>query len=536
MSGDLKNPSRSIPSGTLGAVGFTYIAYAVMAVLMAGSLDRSTLKIDLSVMQDVAYIPSLVTIGILATSLFCTLGSIIGAAKILQAIAKDQLVKSLNRFSYGRVSDDGPTPAILLTWLIMQVLVAAVKDIDEMASYATMFSLLTFGVMNLACFLLRITGAVNFRPSFHYFTWQTASAGMIMCFVCMFYVDQLSASLSTLIMAAIFVLIHYKAPPKSWGDVMQSLIYHQVRKYLLRLDSRKDHVKFWRPQILILIDSPQENYLLIKFMNDLKKGGLYVLGHVLKGDFTHKIKEYKRQMPGWLRFVDIGRIKAFVELTIAKNERIGAQNLMLGGGLGGMKPNIVVMGFFDVSKQKASYDSEDDEGVETTSRARHRHQFTSSSSSSSTSCSGFDGDDNGNGARISTSTWARSAQPQAAPLTSPPHLNPQYRLRNPFTKRKISGIMEADTAAVLQKVSRDPLCSDLPRPSDVEKGISVENYVGIIEDALNLNKAVAISRNFEILDQKPSSTYSTCTSDGGNSRRSSAVRRWTTLVREEYRR
>lgn len=120
---------------------------------------------------------------------------------------------------------------------------------------------------------------------------------MISCFILMFYVDQLSAAISCLIMFTIFVFIHYSCGPKPWGDVMQSLIYHQVRKYLLRLDSRKDHVKFWRPQICMLIDSPQNNVILIKFMNDMKKGGLFVLGHILKGEFSQCLDDYKRQVP-----------------------------------------------------------------------------------------------------------------------------------------------------------------------------------------------------------------------------------------------
>jgi solute carrier family 12 (potassium/chloride transporters), member 9 len=84
----------------------------------------------------------------------------------------------------------------------------------------------------------------------------------------------------------------------------------------------------------------------------LKKGGLYILGHTIKGDFSSALPELNRQQTSWLRYVDAAKVKAFTNITIAESERLGARSLVLGSGLGGMRPNIIIMGAYNIKSYR----------------------------------------------------------------------------------------------------------------------------------------------------------------------------------------
>ncbi len=272
---------------------------------------------------------------------------VIGSAKLLQALARDHLLPGFSIFGQGTKANDEPTYAILITHMVAQLTMLC--NINQIASFVTMTYLMTFLVTNLACFLLKISSAPNFRPSFHYFNWWTAAFGTLISGASMFFVDGLYATGCVGILIVIFLIIHYTSPPKSWGDVSQSLIYHQVRKYLLRL--RQEHVKFWRPQILLFVNDPRHQYELIQFCNSLKKGALFVLGHVIvTPDFANAVPEARRQQAAWTKYIDFSKVKAFVNIAISPAVEWGARNIVLGAGLGGMRPNIVMMGFYNLNE------------------------------------------------------------------------------------------------------------------------------------------------------------------------------------------
>ncbi|XP_051943632.1 solute carrier family 12 member 9-like isoform X1 [Hippocampus zosterae] len=347
MSGDLKNPSFSIPRGTLAAVFTTFVTYNMLSLLAASSCERAILQRDYSFLGAINVWPPLVTVGIYSSAMSAAMSNLIGASRVLYALSKDDLFGGVLALARKTSRSGNPWASVLASWLLVQVVLFAGK-LNTIAGIVTIFFLLVYATVNLACLALEWASAPNFRPSFRCFTWHTCSLGILGCLVMMFLINAIYAFASIAFMLLLLMLIHYLGPISNWGYISQALIFHQVRKYLLMLDVRKDHVKFWRPQVLLMVANPRSCVGLITFTNDLKKSGLYVLGHVKLGLLDERPSDPLQSCyDSWLSLVDHLNVKAFVNLTLADSVRHGVQHLLFITGFGGMRPNTLVLGFYD---------------------------------------------------------------------------------------------------------------------------------------------------------------------------------------------
>jgi len=347
MSGDLADPAASIPYGTLTACLTAVVVYVVAAVLMALTVKNTTLACDFDIMTHVAVWQPAVWFGLLVSMFSNILSSIIGSSRILQAIGKDDIIPCLNPFSKGSGAADEPRRAVLFSWGLV-VAMAFIDSLNTLASITTFFFLVSYAITNLACFLLRASGAPNFRPTFKAFTATTAGFGAMLSTMLMFCIHIPFSLFAWLVFICIFTYILLTASPKDWGDVSQSILFTQVRKYMLQV-RKEQSVKFWRPGILLFSKAETKGALILaKLCSELKKSGLYFIGHVEVGSVTAGSiakQQVAEQQEKWTEVSQNHGLKAFVDVTMAPNRRVGYQNLMLTSGMGDLRPNTVVVAF-----------------------------------------------------------------------------------------------------------------------------------------------------------------------------------------------
>uniref|UniRef100_A0A8R1I2W2 AA_permease domain-containing protein n=1 Tax=Caenorhabditis japonica TaxID=281687 RepID=A0A8R1I2W2_CAEJA len=149
MSGDLKDPHKSIPLGELSAVGVSSTICFVFIMILGGVGDRMSLLCDVMISEKVALTGIVFLVGLYVCSLSSTVGSLLGTPRVLQGIAEEGIIPCLNVLARGVGPNDNP---VLAGYLLMGVasLFVLLGDLNQLAILSTMPFLITYAYVNYA--------------------------------------------------------------------------------------------------------------------------------------------------------------------------------------------------------------------------------------------------------------------------------------------------------------------------------------------------------------------------------------------------
>ncbi len=255
LSGDLKEPRKAIPLGTLSATLFGMVVYVFVAYKLTISASPEVLAGDQLFMSQIAAWGPIIPIGLACACISSALGSILIAPRTLQALGKDRVFpsESINTiFGKGKGATNEPFNSAVITCLIAFAFIA-MGNVNFVAEIISMFFIVTYGAICLISFLEHFAADPAYRPTFKS-KWYLSLVGAIFCFWLMFQMNFLYAVLSLVLMAGIYIFItHFKEDREGLASIFQGVIFQVTRGLQVFLQTREtDDTGKWRPAIVAM--------------------------------------------------------------------------------------------------------------------------------------------------------------------------------------------------------------------------------------------------------------------------------------------
>ena len=322
LSGDLRDPKKSIPLGTLSATIFGMLVYVLIAYKLAISASPDDLDSDQLIMSRIALWGPIIPIGLAAATISSALGSMMVAPRTLQALAKDRIfpVGVLNSIlSKGLKTSNEPLNGTLVTIALALVFIL-LGNVDMVAEIITMFFMVTYGSICLISFLQHFAADPSYRPAFKS-RWFISLIGAIMCIYLMFKINAPYAFFALIIMSLIYLgITHYNGNRQGMAMIFQGVIFQlsrQLQVFLQKAD--KEDITTWRPSIIcISSDSFQRNaaFDLMKWISHRYGFGSYlhyINGYVSKD--THK--ESQRVLHRLIEKAEVSYSNVYIDTIIS---------------------------------------------------------------------------------------------------------------------------------------------------------------------------------------------------------------------------
>lgn len=350
LSGDLKDPKKSIPRGTLLATVVGMFVYIAVAYKFAISATPEDMVNDQLLMRRIAVWGPIIPVGLAAASLSSALGSIMVAPRTLQAIGFDDIFpqKSLNHwFAKGKKKDNEPVNGSIITIIIAFVFVA-VGDVNFVAQIISMFFMVTYGAICLISFLEHFAADPAYRPTFRS-NWYISLIGALFSFWLMFKMNAPYAALSVIIMAMIYyVIMLNNIENQGLNKLFRGVVFQlsrQLQIMLQRADSEKE--KSWRPfGVCISHDTFKRRsaFDIMRWISYKYGFGTYI--HFIKGLLNEKTTEESKEVLDRLIQLSAGsKNRVYLDTIISPSYTSAIAQVVQLSGISGKGNNLILFEF-----------------------------------------------------------------------------------------------------------------------------------------------------------------------------------------------
>jgi amino acid transporter len=346
MSGDLKDPARSLPVGTFAAVGLSTVVYVSVAVVIAASVPQAQLVDDAGeAMRSIALIGPLIVLGGVAATLSSAMASFLGAPRILQSLASDRVFPALGFFATGHGPHANPRRAAMLS-LVIALLTLGLGSLDAIAAVVSMFFLISYGLLNYATYWEARAKSPAFRPRFRFFNHRLSLLGAAACLGAMLAINVVAGAAALAVMFIVYQYLARRQAPKRWADSASSHHFHRATESIKALSNEEQHARNWRPQILAFSADPTRRERLLRFASWLEGGsGLTVAMRVLQGDGAVMRRERDAAAAELQSEIEALGVDVYSRVVLAADGMEALPVVVQSFGVGALRANTALFGW-----------------------------------------------------------------------------------------------------------------------------------------------------------------------------------------------
>jgi amino acid transporter len=351
LSGDLKDPRKSIPQGVIIATFLGLIVYILIIFKLFLSAPLDDLANNQTIMYDISVWGPMILLGLAAATLSSAVGSILVAPRTMQAMAVDKIFqndKINSTLAEGHGKENEPTNATLVS-VIIAIVFIIMGDLNAVASIITMFFLITYGTICLISFLEHFAGNPSYRPTFRT-KWYFSLLGTILSFSMMFQINLMYAIIAIIIMFIIYesqVLTHRKA--RSFAVIFQGVMFQLSSRMKLALQksgSKPDKYN-WRPSLLAVSSHAEERAAPKNLMKWISSHyGFGTLMYVIKDEINIKtVRTAKQKQKVLVEQINISKANYSVTTIVSPTLKDAIGPIMQYPDISGLDNNTILFEF-----------------------------------------------------------------------------------------------------------------------------------------------------------------------------------------------
>jgi amino acid transporter len=347
MSGDLKDPTKSIPKGTLLAVTTGLIIYLFIPVILSITGRLSTEDMASSGVETwnkIAILGAwLVVPGIFGAILSSAFGSVLGGPRVLQSLAQDHLAPNF----LAKLSKTGqPT---ISTWITGALALVAVSlgELNAVAQFVSILFLTLYVMINFSAAIESLTADASYRPKIKV-PWFVSLLGSFGALAVMFLISPLACVVGIAFEIILFMILRRRSMKKEWGDVRAGFWGTLARFALLNLKTHEKDPRNWRPNILVFAGDVRKRLALVQLANFLnQRRGILTVCNMIIGELQDRSADIKEETAIMNKTLEQAGILAFNEVNVVSQFESGTINITQANGIAGLHSNTIMFGWSD---------------------------------------------------------------------------------------------------------------------------------------------------------------------------------------------